>query len=147
MTSADTNLFLYAANPDSPHQGRARSFFDSVAGDANFVICELVLVEVYMQLRNPKVMRKPLGSAEAAKFCRSLKAHPVWQHIDYSREVSDAVWAWAANTDSGFRQMIDARLAFTLLHHGVVDFATANLKDFGAFAFRKLWNPVQRADR
>jgi toxin-antitoxin system PIN domain toxin len=142
VTSADTNLFLYAANPDSPYQGKARGFFDSMAGEANFDVCELVLVEVYMQLRNPHVMRKPLTSHEAAKFCLALKAHPVWQHIDYSREVSEAVWAWAAKTDSGFRQMIDARLAFTLLHHGVVDFATANTKDFGDFAFRKLWNPL-----
>ncbi|MEZ6087895.1 MAG: hypothetical protein R3C05_07705 [Pirellulaceae bacterium] len=31
ILSADTNLFLYAANPDSPHHNAARRFFDEQA--------------------------------------------------------------------------------------------------------------------
>ena len=38
--------------------------------------------------------------------------------------------------------MIDARLALTLRHHGVTEFATANLKDFEGFGFAKVWNPL-----
>lgn len=142
MKAADTNLFLYAANPQSPHHTAAVKYFASVQRDPEFVVCELVLVEVYMQLRNAAVMPKPLTGEEAAALCQSLKMHPVWQHVDYVAEVSEPLWEWAAATRAGFRRVIDARLALTLLHHGVTDFATANVKDFQSFGFAKVWNPL-----
>lgn len=46
MLSADTNIFLYAANPSSPYHASARLFLDSVMALADFVVCELVLVEL-----------------------------------------------------------------------------------------------------
>ncbi len=142
MTAADTNLFLYAANPASEHHQAARRFFKSVDADADFVVCELVLLEVYMQLRNPAVMPKPLSGRDAAGMCQALKNHPTWQHVDYCSEVSDSLWQWATSTTAGFRRLIDARLALTLLHHGVSEFATANTKDFEAFGFTRVWNPL-----
>ena len=39
-------------------------------------------------------------------------------------------------------QIIDARLALTLRHHGVTAFATANAKHFRGFGFAKVWNPL-----
>jgi predicted nucleic acid-binding protein len=47
ILSADTNLFLYAANPVSPHHAAARRFFDEqAAGSERFLFCGLVLVEI-----------------------------------------------------------------------------------------------------
>lgn len=115
MRAADTNLFLYAANPASDHH----------------------------VFRNPAVMKKALTSKEAAGFCLTLRQHPHWQHVDYCPEVSDSLWDWAASTTSAFRRVIDARLALTLLHHGVMEFATANTKEFQTFGFLKVWNPLE----
>ena len=143
VVSADTNLFLYAANPDSPHHEGASRFFAST-GDAEFVVCELVLVELYMQLRNRAVLKNPLDAAAAAAFCARLRANPGWQHVDYDPGVSRALWRWAERTNTGFRRIIDARLALTLLHHGVERFATANAKDFREFGFERVWNPLER---
>lgn len=54
MISADTNLLIHAADPDSAHHLGARAFFTRLSDlDEEFVLCELVLVELYMQLRNP----------------------------------------------------------------------------------------------
>jgi hypothetical protein len=39
--------------------------------------------------------------------------------------------------------MIDARIAFTLLHHGITRFATANIKHFKPFGFAEVWNPLE----
>jgi hypothetical protein len=50
------------------------------------------------------------------------------------------MWAWAVKTEGGFRQIIDARLALTLRHHGITEFATANTKDFELFSFKRVWN-------
>jgi hypothetical protein len=52
------------------------------------------------------------------------------------------VWKLASAKDFAFRRIIDARLALTLRHHGVTEFATSNVKDFEAFGFAKVWNPL-----
>jgi len=38
-----------------------------------------------------------------------------------------------------FRRIIDLRLALTLRHHGVTEFATANEKDFQSVGFNRVW--------
>ena len=143
MRSADTNLFLYAANPDCSQHLAAADFFNNHAdAGKEFVLCELVLVEIYMQLRNPAVLKAPLSAEMAANFCSRLRSNPAWQLVDYEPTVSARLWRWARLTQSGFRRILDARLAVTLQHHGVTEFATANVSDFAEFGFERLWNPV-----
>jgi uncharacterized protein len=143
VVSADTNLFLYAANPQSPHHAQARRFFEEHASGAErFLLCGLVLVEIYMQLRNPAVFRSPKSPPEAATFCTALRGNPKWEFGDYEPLVAEPLWKWAATTTAGFRHIIDARLAFTLRHHGVTHFATANDRHFAGFGFERVWNPI-----
>ncbi|MGL4398720.1 MAG: TA system VapC family ribonuclease toxin [Luteolibacter sp.] len=143
ILSADTNLFLYAANPDSPNHTAAKDFFAiEASGQNRFLLCGLVLVEIYMQLRNPAVFKKPKTPKEAAAFCNTLRSNPMWEYAEYEPDVALPLWKWAAETTLGFRQIIDARLALTLCHHGVTRFATANVKQFEGFGFDKVWNPL-----
>jgi uncharacterized protein len=143
MLTADTNLFIHAADPDSLHHVKARGFFSELASlEDEFVVCELVLVELYMQLRNGAIFVRPYTAQEAADYCQAIKSNPLWRCIDYDPKVSTYLWKWAAETKAGFRQMIDARLAVTLRHHGVTQFATANVKDFKVFGFERVWNPL-----
>jgi predicted nucleic acid-binding protein len=112
ILSADANLFLYAANPDSPHHETAHRFFEEEAsGKQRFLLCGLVLVELYMQLRNPAVFKKPKTAKEATAFCDALRANPAWEFGDYEPEVAKPLWNWAAKTTNGFRHIIDARVA------------------------------------
>jgi uncharacterized protein len=143
MITADTNLYIHAADPDSPNHTKAREFFSELDSlEDEFVVCELVLVELYMQLRNGAVFLKPYTAREAADYCQAMKTNPLWRCIDYDAKVSSHLWKWAAETKTGFRQIIDARLAVTLRHHGVTKLATANVKDFKGFGFEKVWNPL-----
>jgi toxin-antitoxin system PIN domain toxin len=144
VTSADSNIFLYAADPNSPRHHPARHFLNTCGTQKNeeFVVCELVLVEVYMGLRNPAIFKQPYTSAEAAGYCEQLKKNPRWRCVDYQTEVSHRLWEWASLTNSGFRQIFDARLAMTLRHHGVTRFATLNEKHFQGFGFETVWNPL-----
>lgn len=143
ILSADTNLFLCAANPASKHHAAAQRFFaEQASGQSRFLICELVLVEIYMQLRNPAVFKKTRTAHEAAAFCELLRANPLWEKADYEPEVAKPLWEWAANSTTGFRHIIDARLAITLRHQGVTHFASSNEKDFVGFGFERLWNPL-----
>ena len=49
------------------------------------------------------------------------------------------------STGLGRRTIIDTRLALTLLHHGVTEFATANTRHFQEFGFSRVWNPAADA--
>ncbi|MFM8287651.1 MAG: type II toxin-antitoxin system VapC family toxin [Planctomycetaceae bacterium] len=146
ILSADTNLFLYAANPQSPHHAQAQRFFTKHAsGNTRFLLCGLVLVEISMQLRNPALFRIPKTAAEAAAFCAALRRNPRWEFGDDEPTVAEPLWQWAETTTAGFRTLIDARLAFTLRHHGVTHFATANDRHFAGFGFEKVWSPLEWA--
>ena len=112
--------------------------------DEEFVLCELILIELYMQLRNPAVFKKPYSAKEAASYCAALKQNPLWRVVDYDPAVSEPLWHWAQTTSAGFRQIIDARIALTLRHHDVKRFATANVKHFQGFGLTKVWNPLTR---
>jgi uncharacterized protein len=145
LATADTNLFIHAADPDSPHHAQARAFFSAVSTQQDgeeFVLCELVLIDLYMQLRNAAVFVKPYSAAESAAYCLALKQNPQWRCVDYDHAVSTKLWHWASTTKAGFRRIIDARLGLTLRHHGVTQFATANTKDFQEFGFQRVWNPL-----
>lgn len=149
ITTADTNLFIHAADPDSPNHAKARDFFNRVVSQSDkgeFVLCELVLIELYMQLRNAAVFARPYSAAESAAYCLALKQNPKWRCVDYDNAVSNKLWQWASTTKFGFRRIIDARLGLTLRHHGVSNFATANVKDFQEFGFQRVWNPMTPAN-
>ena len=97
ILSADTNLFLYAANPDSPCHTAAQRFFEEHAPSGErFLLCGLVLVEIYMQLRNSNVFKKPKTAREATAFCEALRANPAWEFADYEPDVAKPLWKWAA---------------------------------------------------
>jgi len=142
MIAVDTNILVYAANPAStPH--RAAIGFMQDHSKAEITICELVLVELYMALRNPAIFKKPYGARAASSYCGELKQNTHWNYVDYEPEISPRLWDWAAKTKSGFRQIIDARLALTLRHHQVDEFATMNENDFRGFGFKRVWNPLK----
>ncbi len=143
MLTADTNILIHAADPDSLHHSRAREFFVGVSNAGEeFVLCELVLIELYMQLRNPAVFAKPYSAREASDYCLALKQNPLWRCVDYDPAISDGLWKYASSTRAGFRHIIDARLALSLRHHGVDRLATVNVKHFKEFGFTRVWNPL-----
>jgi len=53
----------------------------------------------------------------------------------------EEVWQHARSSDF-VRRIYDIRLALTLRHYKVTDFATANGKRFQGFGFARVWNPL-----
>lgn len=143
MISIDTNVLLYSLNRDCPEHAAAREFVEGCAGRADVAIAELVLVELYVLLRNPAVVRRPLGASRAAALCQAFRRHPRWALVD-TTEVMDRVWAAAARDGVARRHVFDARLAHTLLDHGVTELATRNTKDFAGFGFEHVFDPLAR---
>lgn len=104
-----------------------------------------MLIELYVLLRNPSVLKSPLDPAEAASIIQTFRQHPTWRLIDYPGDTSAVmteVWRFAAQPSVGRRVVFDARLGLTLRHHGVTEFATRNDAHFAGFGFARVWNPL-----
>lgn len=141
MIAFDTNLLLHAHHAGSPLNAGAREYLSGVSAMDSVVVCELVLVELYVLLRNPAVVAKPLSSAAAVAIVAPYRRHPRWRLVE-AAEVMTRVWTLAQGPGFARRRIFDARLALTLQHHGVTDFATLNVKDFDGLGFRRVWNPL-----
>ena len=141
MISIDTNVLLYSLNRTCPEHGAARAFVLALSDRPDVAIAELVLLELYVLLRNPAVLRKPLGAPEAAASCQAFRHHPRWALIE-TAEVMDRVWLAAARPGLARRHVFDARLAYTLLDNGVRELATRNRRDFEGFGFDRVFDPL-----
>ena len=146
MLSIDTNILLHGFNQDSPQQGAAIRWLESVAKEENIGISEFILAEFYGLLRNPAVLKYPLSAQEAVEVVQIYRSHPRWRLIGFpteSRSLHDTFWQKARARDFAFRRLYDARTALTLIHHGVTEFATVNVKDFTGLGFHRVWNPLE----
>jgi toxin-antitoxin system PIN domain toxin len=141
MLSIDTNILLYAQNADCPEFSRASGFLAECSSQSDVVLCELVLVELYILLRNPAVVARPLGAKAAAAACQAYRGHPRWRLVE-NAPVMAQVWRLATGEAFARRRIIDARLARTLQHHGVTQLATVNTRDFAGLGFARVWNPL-----
>jgi toxin-antitoxin system PIN domain toxin len=144
VISIDTNLLLYSLNRNCAEHGRAREFVESAAVRRDVAIAELVLVELYVLLRNPAVVRSPLAARQAASLCQRFRRHPHWGLIE-TATVMDRVWQAAARPGAPRRHIFDARLAHTLVTNGVTEFATRNVRDFEGFGFSRVFDPLSAA--
>lgn len=142
MISADTNLLFAWLNRDHAWHVPAVRWFVGQTDNSDFVIGELCLVELYGLLRNPTVVGRPLDGPAAVEVIQPLRGHPRWELVDYPGDLMSQVWNAAAAPGFARRRIYDARLALTLRHHGVTEFATANVKDFQDFGFTRVWNPL-----
>jgi toxin-antitoxin system PIN domain toxin len=141
MLAFDTNILVYAAHVRFKEYPTAQAFLNSLSNREDVVVCELVLVEVYLKIRSPGIFERPYSAIEAVNYCNQFRTNEAWSFIE-NAPVMDDVWKHAAQRDFAFRRIIDARLALTLRHHRVNEFATANTKDFEGFGFSRIWNPL-----
>lgn len=141
MRSCDTNILLYAYHNKCPEHARARAYLQTVMA-SDFAVCELVLTELYVLLRNPSVLEHPESASGAADYCNHLRSNPHWQIIDYPGGLMEPIWKMAREKSFPFRGIYDARLAHTLQHYGITEFATRNTRHFERFGFKRLWNPI-----
>ena len=141
MISFDTNVVVHSANVDSDHFPAARDFLQQMAGRNDVVICELMLVEVFLKLCNGKIFKNPMTPSAACAYCERLRQNRNWRLVE-SAPVMPEVWKWTRRKDFAIRRIIDVRLGLTLRHFDVKEFATTNSKDFRALGFRRVWNPL-----
>jgi toxin-antitoxin system PIN domain toxin len=146
MLSMDTNLLLYAFNEASPWHRQAYRWMSSIQHNEEVAVSEFILAEFYGLLRNPAVLKRPLGAAEAVDVIQAYRHHPRWRLLGFppeSRSLHDALWEKAAGKTFAFRRVYDTRSALTMVVQGVTEFATVNTKDFEGVGFRRVWSPLE----
>jgi toxin-antitoxin system PIN domain toxin len=143
MDSCDTNILFYALNPRCPEHAAARGYLDAQGSNRDFGLCELVLLELYVLLRNPAVSHHPAEAPAAVARIRQLRSNPNWALLDYPGGLMDEVWTLAAKPGTRYGRIFDLRLAVTLRHHGVTRFATRNVKDFAHLGLAEVFDPLR----
>jgi uncharacterized protein len=140
MIGIDTDVLFPALEKSHRSHAIAKAFLQ-VQPAGTVAVCELVLAEVYVLVRNPAVCRRPLGAA-ACMLIRRLRSNPAWHLIDYPGGIMEGVWRLAAMPGFARRRVFDARFALTLLHHGIRELATGNVKHFVGLGLERVYNPL-----
>jgi predicted nucleic acid-binding protein len=95
MTSLDANLLLYCYSEASPFHEKSKNFVESMTPHTDVAVSEFVLVEFYTLVRNPAVLAKPLGAAEAVEVVQAYRRHPRWMLLGFDPDsvgLHDALW-------------------------------------------------------
>jgi len=143
MNSLNTNILIYAVNSGCEEHDRAKRIYESMLNEPiQWLLSDQVLFEFYRGLRNSKILERPLSHRQALEQIEFLREDSGVQHCAYET----VFWT---NLMKGFQSaqpksyyIFDHVLATTLLGHGVTTFYTRNTKDFDAFGFRSLVNPI-----
>ncbi|MBZ0090010.1 MAG: type II toxin-antitoxin system VapC family toxin [Thermoanaerobaculia bacterium] len=140
MIAVDTNLLFPALEISHADHAGARAFLEET--DAELALSELVLMELYVLVRNPAIARRPLGPKAAVDLVQALRTNPRFRLLDAPEGIMAEVWAKAAAPGFGRRRVLDARLAVSLLRQGVGELATRNVRDFQGLGLARVFDPL-----
>ena len=143
MKSIDTNILLYAINSDcNEHMGASSLIKKALKSPSEWIIADQVWFELYRLLRNPVVLARPLGAAQAADTVGWYRQRSGWLSCAWEPDMMGKLLPLWRNDSYPPRSSFDLVLSVTLASHGVNTFYTRNIKDFEACGFFSLHNPV-----
>jgi len=143
MFVVDTNLLLYAANPDAADHARARALLDECrAGSRSWFLTWGIIYEFLRVSTHGRVFPQPLTLGQAATWVSLLLASPR-AGILVPSDRHAAVLAALANEFPRLRGNIihDLSTVALMREHGVTEIRTADT-DFHQFGFLNVVNPL-----
>jgi toxin-antitoxin system PIN domain toxin len=143
MLVVDTNVFVYAADLDSPFHRASRRWLEERrrSADAWFTTWG-ILYEFLRITTHPRVMHAPWSATKAWAFVEEVVASPGLEvlvetdrHPRIAREVLDGLPALSGNL------LHDAHTAILMREHGLRRIATRDT-DFHRFPFLEPFDPT-----
>jgi uncharacterized protein len=139
----DTNILLYAVNPDAPEHEAARGLLEQWrAEDRPWFLTWRIFYEFLRVSTHRAVFSKPLDATSAREFLRVLMLSPsadflveTERHEQVLDEVIRAHPRLAGNVTH------DLHIAVLMREHGVPEIRTADT-DFRQFRFLEVVNPL-----
>jgi uncharacterized protein len=140
----DTNLLLYAVNPDADEHSVARALLDEWrADDQPWFLTWGIAYEFLRVSTHPKVFPKPLMLARAQEWLDVLLRTPglsvlleTDRHREVLREIAEEYPRLKGNI------LHDTHIAALMREHGVTEIRTADT-DFHQFDFLTVVNPLE----
>ncbi len=142
MFCVDTNVLLYAINPDADEHAACRAFLERArAQAAPWFTTWGVIYELLRVSTHPRVFPKPMAPAQAWGVIESLLASPglhLLTHTDRHAAVAAEVLKGAGVKGNGY---FDAQVAVLMREHGISRIVTRDL-GFHRFAFLDVIDPL-----
>ena len=143
MFVVDTNVFVYAADPDSPFHAACRQQLEDWRRQASAWFTTWgILYEFLRVTTHPQVFRRPWSANEAWAFVSALLASPgldllieTDRHAAVAAQVIDELTAMAGNL------VHDGHTAILMREHGIQRICTRDT-DFHRFPFLEVVDPV-----
>lgn len=143
MFVVDTNVLIYAADPDAALHRRCRQRLESWRGQASpWYLTWSICYEFLRVTTHPKVFRNPWSTARAWQFLEAVLATPVVsvlsageQHAELLRETLEDLLHLQGNV------LHDAHTAVLMREHGINRIVTSDT-DFHRFPFLTVVDPA-----
>lgn len=143
MFVIDTNVLLYAVNPDAPEHPRARDLLEEWRlGDRAWFVTWGIIYEFLRVSTHPRVFPSPIGLTQAREWIAALLANrndSILVATDRHAGVMEQVVASHPRVRGN--PVHDLHIATLMMEHGVPEIRTADA-DFHQFAFLRVVNPL-----
>jgi toxin-antitoxin system PIN domain toxin len=139
----DTNLLLYAVNPDAPEHARARQLLGEWrAGERPWFVTWGIIYEFLRLSTHPRVFPAPITLQQARAWTSALlagRADSILVATDRHAAVLDELVA--SHPAVRGNPVHDLHIAALMMEHGVPEIRTADT-DFHQFGFLRVVNPL-----
>ena len=143
MVAVDTNIFIYAADADSPFHRPCRAWLEGrqKLGEAWYTTWP-ILYEFVRVTTHPRVMRRPWTAMAAMKFIKALLSSPGLQVLVPSETHAWVIEQIIAELPHLAGNLIhDAHTAALMREHGIRRICTRDA-DFHRFPFLEVVDPM-----
>ena len=148
MFVIDTNILLYAVNPDSDDHGTARGLLDEWrSGDRSWFLTWSIVYEFLRVSTHGRVFPNPLSLVQAQEWIALLLASPMSgmlvpteRHSTVLKELTQQFPRLRGNV------IHDLHTVALMREHGVTEVRTADT-DFHQFGFLSVVNPLVEGPR
>jgi predicted nucleic acid-binding protein len=143
VKSIDTNILLYAVNADCSEHVQARELVDAALSNPfEWIVADQVYFELYRLLRNPAVLERPLGAAEASSVIEYFRYRSGWSRCAWQLDHFDILLPYLRWEETRGIGVFDLVLAATLHDAGVTMLYTRNTRDFAGLDWFDVHNPI-----
>jgi toxin-antitoxin system PIN domain toxin len=144
MFVVDTNLLLYAVNPDAPEHERALALIETWRrGERSWFVTWSIVYEFLRVSTHPNVFPDPLDLEAAQRWIAALlsgKRSGILVETDRHAAVLDEVVAQHPRLRGNL--VHDLHIAALMKEHGVLEIRTADA-DFHQFDFLRVVDPLR----
>lgn len=142
---ADTNVLAYWLMADLPEHPRVEAFLERevYGGKGELAVCPLVLYELVHVVTDARRFELPLTMPAALSRAEQIWRAPETRQIHETEGVLPIAFDLMRAHGFGRKRILDTALAATLRANDIDRLITANDRDFAAFPFLQVINPLE----